>query len=518
MPVKHVAPFFKQLWLPLGLAAAFIIASFYQQELVVKLGIATADQLRTIFPYAVGTGIWMSMAYLVNRLLSVILWDPLNRRVPVPRLLRDVAALAIYALAVTGVVGVVFNKPIGPFWAASGVGALVIGLALRNVIVDIFIGLAVNFDRAFEIGDYIMLANGPSGRVIELNWRTTRLLTSEGNIAVIPNGKLGEIIVTNYSRPEPTSEFELSVFLDYEVPVERALRVLNAAVLASTGSAGILETPAPSARIRGITLQGVEYKVKYHLDPRIAGPGDTPVDPLKAPNSAQHEVWKSILDQLNHAGFQPATPKQDVFHAPRPQRQLDSHSLADRVALIGRVELFESLTLDERTQLSRQMHERLYRAGETVIQTGDHGDSMFVLCEGLLEVRIAMHSGETERRVARLQAGTFFGEMSALTGEPRSALIVAVTDAVVFEISKDHLAELLHNRHELAETIAHVVTTRKLRNTEAIAAADTHALATEKTSLTAQLLGRMLTFFGLKHKTAAPRQIESASLSNPSAN
>ena len=57
-----------------------------------------------------------------------------------------------YGLAVTGIVGVVFGKPIGPFWAASGAGAVVIGLALRNVILDIFIGLAINFDRAFEIG------------------------------------------------------------------------------------------------------------------------------------------------------------------------------------------------------------------------------------------------------------------------------------------------------------------------------------------------------------------------------
>lgn len=114
----------KELWLPLGLTVAFVTASFYQQELIVKLGIATAAQLRVIFPYALGIGIWMSLAYLVNRLLAILIWTPLSRRVPVPRLLRDVAALLIYGLAVMGIVSVVFSKPIGPFWAASGVGAL----------------------------------------------------------------------------------------------------------------------------------------------------------------------------------------------------------------------------------------------------------------------------------------------------------------------------------------------------------------------------------------------------------
>ena len=492
------------------MAAIFITAGFYQQELLVQLGITSVAQFRKVFPYALGIGICMSLAYLVNRLLAIGFWDPLNRRVPVPRLLRDVTALLIYGLAITCIVGVVFEKPIGPFWAASGAGAVVIGLALRNVILDIFIGLAVNFDHAFEIGDFILLAGGPSGRVIELNWRTTRLLTSEGNMVVIPNGKLGELIVTNYSRPEPTSEFEISVHLDFDVPTERALRVLNAAVLSVVGKAGILDEPAPNARIRGIALQGVEYKIKYYQDPRLAGPGGTPADPLKAPSKAQHEVWKAVLDQLNRAGFQPATPKQDVFHAARPQRQLDTHSLSDRVALLARVELFESLTVEERTQLSSQMTERVFKEGEAVIQLGDNGDSMFILCEGLLEVRIARKEGARQSRVARLQAGMFFGEMSALTGEPRSALIVAVTDALVFEISKDHIASLIRQRPELAEMIAKVVTHRKLCNSAAAAKDGTQEQSTENKSMTAQLVGRMLSFFGLKPRgTKAVRQMES---------
>ncbi len=506
--MKRFAQLCKDLWLPLAVAVGFLTASLYEQELIVKMGIATAAQVREVFPYVVGIGIWMSMAYLVNRLLGAVFWEPLNRRVPVPRLLRDVAALLIYGIAVTGIVGVVFGKPIAPFWAASGAGAVVIGLALRNVILDIFIGLAVNFDRAFEIGDIIMLAGGPTGRVIELNWRTTRLLTSSGSTVVIPNGKLGELIVTNFSRPDPTGEFELSIFLDFEVPADRALRVLNAAVHSVVGKAGILEKPAPSARIRGIALQGVEYKIKYYQNPRRSGPGGAASDDLKAPNRAQHEVWKAVLDQLNRAGFQPATPKQDVFHASRPQRQLETHSLEDRIALLARVELFQELTVEERKQLSCQMSERLFKEGETVIEVGAQGDSMFVLCEGLLEVRIAVQETQTELSVGRLQAGMFFGEMSALTGEPRSASVIAVTEALVFEISKDHIAALIHSRPELAEMIAQAVTDRKLRNSEAVARAGSMALASAKPSMTAQLLHRMLSFFGLKPKTPARLQVE----------
>jgi len=502
--MKQAVPLVKKLWLPLTVTGVFIAASFYQEELVVKLGMTTAAQLRTIFPYALGIGIWMSLAYLLNSLLSIIVWEPLNRRVPVPRLLRDVAALIIYGLAITGIVGLVFDKPIVPLFAASGAGAIVIGLALRNVILDTFIGLALNFDRAFEIGDFIMVAGSPAGRVIELNWRTTRLLTNDGSILIIPNGKLGESIVTNLSRPEPVSQFEMSVFLDFELPTDRALRVLNAGVHSAVGRAGIIGEPAPYARINNVTPDGVEYKIKFYQDSRIAGTDGMPDDLLRAQSKAKHEVWRAVLDHLNHAGFGPATPKQDVFHAPQPQRQFDTHSHEDRVALLTRVELFESLTVMERTQLSTAMSERLFRQGEPVIELGDHGDSMFVLCEGLLEVRIALKEGQAAQRVARLQPGMFFGEMSVLTGEPRSASVVAVTDAVVFEISKETMAILVQSRPELAERIASTVTNRKLRNSEAAARANTTSLAAEKTSMTALLVGKILSFLGLKSKAGKP--------------
>ena len=168
------------------------------------------------------------------------------------------------------------------------------------------------------------------------------------------------------------------------------------------------------------------------------------------------------------------------------------------MALLDRVELFRGLTVAERSQLSGKMLERHFLEGSTIIKSGDPGDSMFVLCEGLLEVRMSLKAGLPDSRVANLQAGMFFGEMSALTGEPRSATIVAATEAMVFEISKEHIAPLLHSRRELAELIAQAVTSRKLLNSELAAKAGAMTMTTKKSSITAQLVGKMLDFFGLK--------------------
>jgi len=479
------------------IVVAFIAAGIYQQEIIVKLGVATLAQFLVYFPYVVGIGIWLSLAYLCNRTLGVVLWDPLGRRIPIPRLLRDVAAVLIYALAITGIVGLVFNRPIGPFWAASGAGAIVIGLALRNVILDIFIGLAVNFDRPFELGDFIQVAGGPTGRVVELNWRTTRLITAEDNMIVIPNGKLGDMIVTNFSRPTPLSEHDISVFMDFEIESERVLRVLNAAACTVAGADGIVDAPSPpKARIRGATQNGIEYKIIFFLDPRQGGIG-----------KARHQLWKAVLEQLHRAGMQPATPKQDVFEAPRPQRHFNTSSADDRVALLSRVELFQGMTSEELARLSSRMTERFFKQGHMVINRGGHDTSMFILFEGLLNVMLSLKEGDDPSRVARIQAGMFFGEMSALTGEPRSVTVIAATDCVVFEITKEDIAEVIKQRPELTEAIGRVMAERKMRNNEAVTRASQQMYQAAEKSLAAELVGKMLSFFGIRKQVLGVTEV-----------
>jgi CRP-like cAMP-binding protein len=279
--------------------------------------------------------------------------------------------------------------------------------------------------------------------------------------------------------------------LDYAIATDRALRVLNAAVLSVAGTNGVLEEPPPKARIRGVGLQGVEYKVKYFIDPRQAGPG-----------KARHFVWKAVLDQMHRAGLSLATPKQDVFHAALPQRQFDARSLADRVTLLERVELFGGLTVDERAALAGAMKEKIFTPGSPLFRHGDAGSSMFILFEGLLDVLVPLVANQPPTRVARLTAGAFFGEMSAFTGEPRSATITAAVDSVAFEITKENLSTLIFARPDVAETISQVMAARRLRNSQARAQAGTASVFSEEKTLVSQLMGKIFAFFGAKPKAA----------------
>ena len=83
------------------------------------------------------------------------------------------------------------------------------------------------------------------GQVIEINWRTTRLKTTEKNMIVVPNSRMGEAILTNYMKPKPHFRVDLEFVLDYSVPPNRAIRILTAAIHSLVDDCKFLSAPEP---------------------------------------------------------------------------------------------------------------------------------------------------------------------------------------------------------------------------------------------------------------------------------
>lgn len=442
-------------------------------------------------------GLWMGLAWLVARLIDVFVWHALLAQrlgAPVPKLLKDVVAFAVFVVALTSLLGVVFDLNVTGIWATSGVVTVVVGFAIQSMIADVFSGIALNIDRPFRIGEWITLCprgvEPVTGRVEEVNWRSTRISTTEGNLVVVPNNLIGTSLLTNLSRPRVPSRFELHFCLDFSVPTERALRILSAGVQAADGP---LRDPAPSVRVRRCTARGVEYEIRYWLDASRV-----------SPPRGRHAVATSVLAHLHHAGITPAYEKQDLYVARMPPRDLDTR--AHREELLRRVELFADLGDAELSFLAQQVEERRIEAGTDIVRQGDAGDSMYLVVEGLLEALVAVPDAGSLLAVGRLEPGAFFGEMSLLTGEKRSATVRAATASVVYEITKHPLDALFATRPVLAEHISRVVAERRLRTARRRAEGEsgTHADEADATSLASQLLQRMRALFGFRNAEAEP--------------
>ena len=437
--------------------------------------------------------IWLVGASLLNRLLCRFFWDGLLVRSlgrPVPSVLKDLGTLFVYVLASVCIAAVIFHQPITGFLATLGAGSVVLGLALRSLLSDVFTGLAVNFDNNFAIGDWLIVPSstgegGTVGRVDEISWRCTRLNCEDGTTVVVPNSILGEEKVINISRPSVWTRYQAEITIDYSIPVERVRQILLSALQSLTLKEGFSTEHAPKVLVGKTSKRGVEYLLRYWIHPW---------QPL-SPSTSRDLVLTAALQHLQTAGITPAYTKEEVYYEPLPAKHFQGHSVADKVALLSRISLFERLEEEELHQLAAEMERLQLSAGETLFRRNDAGNSLFILIEGLLNVQVDLKGAGVDETVGQLSPGDFFGEMSLLTGEPRSATIQARTQAVVYEIYRPTIVQLIEKRQEISECMSRAVAQRQMNLQQARARMADSDAADQVQSIARQLMGKMKSFF-----------------------
>ncbi len=422
---------------------------------------------------------FLALAWAGARLFDTLLLRAAlmaRRGAPFPRLLGDLVRVALFAAAGIAILMLVFGQPAVGVVAASGAAVAVIGFALRNIISDVFSGIVFGIDPPYQIGDWIETADGCSGRVEEVSWRATRLVTRDGVAQVVPNGLVAAGRLVVYGPAGSAYRVALRIPLDPALPPERAKRVLLAGALDAERSVPGL---APDVLLQELAEGKAAYLVRFHITDhgREAICRDT--------------VAGAVLRALQHAGLDVARPARDV----RVERAEPAAARPRRAALLRRVALFRAFPAADRIALEERMRERQLRYGETIIREGEPGASLFILAEGALDVTVVRDGAASG--IDRMVPGDVFGEMSLLTGQPRSATITAVTDAVVFEVAREDLEPILQRRPELAEALAGIMAERLAQNARQ-GAEPLDAPAARGAHLEENLLARLRAFFRLR--------------------
>lgn len=422
-----------------------------------------------------GVAGWLALAWATARLFDILLLRAalVARRAPYSRLLSDMARSVIFISAALAIAAQIFEQPAFGIITTSGVVVAVIGFALRNIISDLFSGIALSVEAPYRIGDWIETAEGCSGRVTEVSWRATRLVTRDGIIQVVPNGLVAAHRLNNYGAAG-SYRVVLRLPLSATLPPDRARRVLLAGALDAGRS---LPDLAPDVILQEVSDGAAIWLVRFHA----------PDYGREA--ACRDAVAAAVLRALHHAGLEVARPGRAL----QVERRGRLPARPRRDALLRQVPLFRSFLAAERSELEQHMEERVLPRGAVVVREGEAADSLFILAEGALDVQLERAGANIA--LDRMVPGDIFGEMSLLTGQPRSATIVAATDAVVFEIGKRHLDPILQRRPELAEALAALMARRQARNAEG----DRHPLPPETADPhgEADLLGRLRTFFRL---------------------
>ncbi len=385
-----------------------------------------------------GTGFWFALAWAAARLAALLLAQH-------PKLLSDLIGTALFIAAGVLVMQVVFELPATGLIATSSVLIAVLGFALRNTLGDIFSGIALGMESPYAIGDWIEATEGCAGRVTGISWRSTRLVTRDGVALVVPNSLIaGHRIAVYGAGAAGRYRAAVLVPVDATLPAARARRLLLAAAMeAGRDQPGF----DPDVVLTDVAQGQAVYAVRFHV-----------------PDYGAEMRWRDAVAgaaqaALQRAGLDFARPAREVG----PGRAWQPPPAPSAELLLGSIDLFRPFTAEERAGLAASMAEVALAPGQALMRRGEQGDSLFLLAEGVLEVRIAAADG-AEAAVDRLHPGAVFGEMSLLTGQPRSATIVAVTDALALRLTREAIEPVLRARPALLEGLTAIMAARQARN------------------------------------------------------
>lgn len=233
--------------------------------------------------YGLQTAIWLSGALVVSRLIEVVLWDRLSKRLlskEPPRIFKDIITLLVFTVAISGIVATVLDRSITGLWATSGILSLVAGFALKDMILDIACGVALQMEKPFSIGDWVEIQgnrreNHVVACVTEINWRTTRFKTTSKNLVVIPNRKLCDATITNFRAEDPTCRADIFLVFDPALPHTKVSDALLKGMQEVVDGDKILHKPEPEVRLGDCNLAGQTYEARLffssmHLSPGMA--------------------------------------------------------------------------------------------------------------------------------------------------------------------------------------------------------------------------------------------------------
>jgi small-conductance mechanosensitive channel/CRP-like cAMP-binding protein len=401
-------------------------------------------------------------------LLVYALINPLRaNRVPdaFPSIVQDTIVIGVLVIVAT----FVFQDKL---LTTSAVGAVVVGFALQDTLGNAFAGLGIQSEKPFRIGHWIRVGDF-EGRVSEITWRATKLRTKAGNFVILPNNIIAKEAITNYSEPAVPTRLEIDVGASYlSTPADVKAGIMEALSQVPR----LLKAPKPDALLLSFDGSAITYRTRFWI-------ADYEFD-----DEAKDEVRTAVFYAFARRGIEIPWPIEVGYQREWPEPDAATNQ-AERERVLANVDLFARLSSDQRREIAAHSNIRLYGDGEAIVRQGEPGQSMFVVCSGT--VVVVLDPGR--REVAVIERGGYFGEMSLLTGDPRTASVVTRGDASVLELDADLFRALGAADPQAVERIGLAAAARRAELSQVRDAAQQAAVA----DAPATLLGRMKKFLRL---------------------
>ncbi len=330
--------------------------------------------------------------------------------------------------------------PLGTLLTTSAILSVVLGLALQDSLSNIFAGLTLSVDRPFKPGDWL-LVDGQEGKVLDSNWRSTRLVNRDNDVLNVPNNVLAKSNFINFAQPEGLHLCRRRVGVEYAAHPNKVRAIL---IETMHHVEGVLRDPPPDL----FTLEYGETAATYEMRFWIRD--------FDRRTRIESDVMRGAWYHLQRNNIRIAFPTREVFIRRDPTHA----GLEETLALLGKVELLRPLGEEDRRMLAEDLLPQLFAKEEVVCRQGERGSSFYIIKSGVVSVRLKTPEG-VESEISRLRAGDYFGEMSLLTGEPRNSTCLALEDCELLCLDRDSFAVLLAENPPIAKSMSEILYRRQ---------------------------------------------------------
>jgi small-conductance mechanosensitive channel len=476
-PERRKGMLYMTLFMAVGVVGLVALDQFHDA----LAGTRIATVLRELALSLVAAGIAL---VLLNFLFQALL-----AKKAVPRILADVLLVllligfVLYRMNASGVnlAGII---------TTSAVITGVIAFSLQETLGNLWGGIALQLDNTCRLGDWIRV-EGVTGQIVSIRWRCLAVATNDGETVIIPNAQLIKHQVTVLGRRGDARypwRRRVQFRVAYDAPPSKVIAVVQAA-LARAEIPCVATDPVACCTCMEFGDSSITYGVLYWLtDPTFDQVTDSQILAHVFATLARHEMEIPLPRRV--------LLTQRALEAKRAAMQ--DRDLAARVGMLAQLPLFATMTVGERRALATELTPMGYLAGDIISREGEVSDSMYILAYGVVDViRGGTREDPKRTHLADVVAPNYFGEMGLLTGQARTATVIARDDVLCYRLERAGFDAILRARPELAGAISQTVTERQAANDATLRALSDEARARQASGRTAELVRRIQTFFGL---------------------
>jgi len=167
-----------------------------------------------------------------------------------------IALTLLYILEVWGIA-------IGPLLAGLGVAGIAVALALQPALANIFSGASVILDKSIKVGDLIYLDSETKGRVLKVGLRSTKILTFDNELIIVPNSKIADSKIQNIGEPEPKTRVVIPFGVAYGSDVGKVKKVVMTEIKKVKN---FIDEPEPVVRFREMADSSLNFKAYFYVN------------------------------------------------------------------------------------------------------------------------------------------------------------------------------------------------------------------------------------------------------------